>query len=352
MSTTMDKKLLYAIVRTDYVDNKVSTSSIVQYTDSRKGMNRYIEEYLRNIEPHKQEGTLEKDKVDNLYILKNVKLDNIESDPEYHDRYYLIINEEEVIYLKKTTEKSEGMLSYVYTSTVSKLDILNKWSMIIVNRDLLNTSDKFTFGDSMKIKKTKNNSININKFNLSNINLSSTINIIGKNGTGKRLIAKKIIINKNIPDNNIIIISEDKDNFYENNFPKATVTNDLTAAKQILSQNIYKTIIIDATYLSKDEINSEIFEDVLYDKTKLCIVIMQQSKITNEDCRRIFDYVFMTFEDFYTNQTRMHSHYADFFKNFHEFSNILTNVTKDNNSLVIKGKRSTRLTDNIMYYKY
>ena len=223
----------------------------------------------------------------------------------------------------------------------------------------------------MDNNENKDNSkeLQFNEFDLSTLCAHPSICIIAKRGSGKSWIVMNILDHMSkskcpskFMENTLIISkTEQMNTFYKHIFPQATILFDYNKNDiqryftkiNNLTENEFNeysgSVVFDDCLSSKgnwmkDPEIRELFYNSRHYKTTF-IVTMQFPLGIAPELRTNFDYIFLLYEDFNSNQKKIYNQYAGMFPTFNLFIKYFLQLTDDFGSMVInnRGARGTIL---------
>jgi len=332
------------------------TFGIIEIKDSKKSIIGYTEsiaEFRNQLEQRYPKAKLH----------QNLALSDLKANEIFKDDLYLINNDLLFFYVEKLTLLKKG---YLYNSTKSTMNIVCQWELIPCNviedetvqccydLDSLQSdvSDDMELFDSVNEETNATNGSNVplKRLNLNDMPNYGSINIIGKRGSGKTKIVANLLdgYDSDFIANSLIICPTERMNvFYTDKYPTAKViyqydADEIETYLSMTDENgmcVPGAIILDDCLRSKDAFNNdECFRELICNGRhyqKLVVVTMQFPFGLAPELRGCFDYVFLTSEDFFSNQKRAYDHYAGIFPTFDSFRNVLMNVTSDYGSMVL-----------------
>jgi len=220
-------------------------------------------------------------------------------------------------------------------------------------------------------------SLPIREFDLNWMVSNPSIVMIAKRGSGKSWVVRSIMKHfKHLPGGAIIAPTDKMNSFYGKFFPDVYIHYEyqskiiekiLHRQTQIIekAKEKYKKgkfcdprafIIMDDCLSSKgswmkDQPIMEVFFDGRHYQI-MYVLTMQFPLGIKPELRCNFDYIFLLGEDFYSNQKRLHDHYAGMFPSFDSFRQVFLEITKDYGCMVIvnRGSRSNFL-DKVFWYR-
>ena len=220
-------------------------------------------------------------------------------------------------------------------------------------------------------------SLPIQEFKFESFCPDPTICMIAKRGSGKSWVCRSIMKHfQHLPGGIIISPTEDMSCFYGNFFPDLFIHYEYEPS---ILQNLFsrQTSVIDKCkkyYKQKKKVDPRVFlimDDCLADGGKwkkdpeiakmffngrhyriMFILTMQYPLGIGPNLRSNFDYIFVLFDDFFTNQKKLYEHYAGMFPSFDFFRQVFLQVTDDFGCMVIVNRGAKKnLIDKIFYYK-
>ena len=192
--------------------------------------------------------------------------------------------------------------------------------------------------------------------------------VIGKPGTGKSTLIQDILAHKAhiIPVSQVFSGTEESNNFYSEKMPPITIFNklDMTGIKnfverQDLAKKYLKNpwavqIIDDCTdnpRILKDPIFQAYYKNGRHWKM-LHILSLQYCLDINPAIRTSIDYTFILRETSLRVREILWKNYASCVDNFHDFCQVMDQLTSDYTALVVNNKsQSNKLEDCVFYYK-
>jgi Cdc6-like AAA superfamily ATPase len=200
--------------------------------------------------------------------------------------------------------------------------------------------------------------INFHKLDINSIKLNSFIYIVGKRGCGKTYLIRDILntLITNFTNDNLLIVSgtEQMDSFYSTLYPNI----DVLYKCEHINENFFiksdkpKCLVIDNAIYSK---NSSDYIEQICIKCKanniLLIITCQFAMSHTPKIRSSFDYIFLTNDDFYSNQKRLYNFYGGVFPSFELFRTNFSAVTQDYGKMVICNKNCQgHILDKVFVY--
>lgn len=231
----------------------------------------------------------------------------------------------------------------------------------------------------MTVKNVKydDGTLPIREFKLEWMVSNPSICMIAKRGAGKSWVVRSILKHfQDIPGGTIIAPTDKMNCFYGKFFPEVYIHYEYKS--EIIEKILYRQqfiihksrekekegkkvdprvfLIMDDCLSSKgswmrDEPIMQLFFDGRHYQI-MYILTMQFPLGIKPELRCNFDYIFLLSEDFYSNQKRLHEHYAGMFPTFGSFRQIFMDLTNDYGSMVIvnRGSRKSFL-DKVFYFK-
>lgn len=217
----------------------------------------------------------------------------------------------------------------------------------------------------------------IKEFKLDMLKLNPTICMIAKRRSGKSWVCRSLIKHfENIPCGLIIAKTEQMSSFYSNFFPdiyiyfeyKSEILGNLFERQQKMIEKcklhyargkkvdpraylVMDDCLSSKSVWAKDQKIAELFHNGRHYQLTF-ILTMQYAMGIAPELRSNFDYIFLLAEDFFSNQKRLHDHYAGMCYDFSFFRQIFTQLTADFGCMVIVNtSASASLLDKIFYYK-
>ena len=219
------------------------------------------------------------------------------------------------------------------------------------------------------------------KFNLNKLSCNSAILIIAKRGSGKSWIVKSLLNHfKDIPVGNIVSLTENVNNFYNNIVPDififdkyspTIIDNIYTYQTRILKKK--KKLKDDGFEEESNKIDSRFFlvlDDCMADskvlnrdeKLKnlilngrhyniLIIVTMQYVLNLKPEYRTNFDYIFLLYEDNHISCKKLFEQFGGMLENLKNFLKVFRALTENYGCMVINVKNKKSLKDKIYRYK-
>lgn len=220
--------------------------------------------------------------------------------------------------------------------------------------------------------------LQLKKFDLNTIANNAIVCMIAKRNSGKSWVCRDILWHKkHIPGGTIISKTDKLSSFYGDFFPSLYIhynydpvilENVLDRQKFILQKLDAKkkegkqfdphSILImddcmaDKNAWKKDQSIQEIFMNGRHYKL-MYILTMQYSLGIEPALRSNIDYVFILYDDFFTNQRRIHDHYAGMFHKFEVFRKVFLECTQDYGCMVVNNnvKGSSNIEDKVFWFK-
>jgi len=221
------------------------------------------------------------------------------------------------------------------------------------------------------------NAIPITEFSLSMFCPNATICMIAKRGSGKSVLCRELLYHFSFLPGAMIIAPTDKESmFYGKFFPKLYIHYEYDSDK--MKNLLHRQSLIVKKAKDKFKIGKKcdpriclIMDDCLADDSvwkkdqsiKLLfyngrhrqitfILTMQYPMGIIPSYRTNIDYVFLFYDDTYSNQKRMHEHYAGMFPSLRSFIQVYDELTKDYGCMVLVRRGSRRdFTEKIFWYK-
>jgi hypothetical protein len=219
--------------------------------------------------------------------------------------------------------------------------------------------------------------LEIQEFKLDSFTENPAICMIAKRNSGKSWVCRSILSYfKFIPGGIIISPTEEMSCFYGKFFPdlfiyyeyKPEILSNLFARQELMIEKCKKYykkkkkvdprtfLVMDdclaskGTWMKDKEILKMFFNGRHY--KVMYILTMQFPLGITPELRCNFDYIFLLYDDFITNQKRLFEHYAGMFTSLDFFRQVFTQLTEDYGCMVIVNKGAKKnLTDKIFYFK-
>lgn len=217
----------------------------------------------------------------------------------------------------------------------------------------------------------------IEEFKFESMCVNPSICMIAKRGSGKSWLCRSILKHfSNYPGGIIISPTEDMSCFYGDFFPDLFIHQEYESCiiANLLARQ--KSVIDKCRkyYKMKKKVDPRVFlimDDCLADGGKwkkdppmaaiflngrhyqiMFILTMQYPLGIGPQMRGNIDYIFVLFDDYYTNQKKIFEHYAGMFPSFDFFRQVFLQITDDYGCMVIVNKGAKKnIFDKIFYYK-
>jgi len=220
--------------------------------------------------------------------------------------------------------------------------------------------------------KEKNDKLQIKKFDIRSLCKNPAILIIAGRDKGKSWVVKAILEKlTGYPAGIVICPTENADPFYSKIIPKSfiylnyksEIIKNIISRQQILKEKektsgkiIDKRIFLvmddclaSKTIWSKDPMIKELLMNGRhYDIT--FILTMQYSLGIAPDLRSNFDYVFMLYDDIFSNVKRLYDHYAGLFPSVESFREVFLQLTNDYGCMVLNKKTGSKILNNKLFW--
>ncbi len=206
-----------------------------------------------------------------------------------------------------------------------------------------------------------NTKLPIKEFKMENIADNSAIVMIARRGSGKSWVCRAILNHFHYIPVGIIIAPTDKmSTFYGNFFPdsfiyykyKTEIMQKLfTRQSKIIDKNKEKNkkgkkidtraflLMDDCLSDKKAWAKDDMIYRLLYDGRHyhlMYVLTMQYALGLTPDQRNQFDYIFLFFDSFISNQKKLYDHYAGMFPTFEAFRQVFAQLTLDFGCMVIE----------------
>jgi hypothetical protein len=219
--------------------------------------------------------------------------------------------------------------------------------------------------------------LDIQEFKMNDMCNYPAICMIAKRRSGKSWVCRNILRHfGDIPGGVIISPTEEMSCFYGKFFPnlfihyayKPEILANLFERQQIMLDKVkyyYKKkkridprsfLIMDdclaskGTWMKDEEIATMFFNGRHY--KVMYILTMQFPLGIKPEYRCNFDYIFLLFDDFISNQKRLFEHYAGMFGSFDLFKQVFTQLTEDYGCMVIVNNGAKKLlVEKVFYYR-
>lgn len=201
--------------------------------------------------------------------------------------------------------------------------------------------------------------------------------MIAKRGSGKSYVCRSILNHyKSIPGGIVICKTERLNGFYGHFVPELYIHYEYKS--EIIEQLLYRQGLLRKKAEAKEKLGKKIdprvflvMDDCLASKGTwatdppvmeifyngrhfkiMYILTMQFPLGIKPELRCNFDYIFLLYDDFYSNQKRIYDHYAGMFTSFEIFRRVFLQLTEDHGCMVIVNRGSRRnLLDKVFFYK-
>jgi hypothetical protein len=219
--------------------------------------------------------------------------------------------------------------------------------------------------------------IPIKEFGLESFCANPSICMIAKRNSGKSWVCRAILKHfKYLPGGVIISPTENVNCFYGTFFPdlfifdeyKPEILSNLFQRQEDMKDKCIKYykkkkkcdprlfLLMDdclaskGTWMRDKQIIKMFFNGRHYQV--MFILTMQFPLGITPELRGNFDYIFLLYDDFYTNQKRLFEHYAGMFPTFDFFRQVFMQLTEDYGCMVIANKGAKKnITDKVFYFK-
>lgn len=208
---------------------------------------------------------------------------------------------------------------------------------------------------------------NIKEFNINEIIDVPKIVIIGKSELDRKQIIRNIMHKLNFPVTTVISPTNKLTGFYNQLVPLKYIHEkyDDSIVQSILSRQsivINKLedsrclLILDDCICTNSFFNSSYVQSIYSEGRfyKLPSITTIQCPIgIPPEIRYNFDYVFLLAENYYSNKKRLYEHYAGMFSDFESFDKTFSQMSKNDNCMVINNRsRSSNIEDKVFSYKF
>jgi hypothetical protein len=217
----------------------------------------------------------------------------------------------------------------------------------------------------------------IREFKLKWLDANAAICMIAKRRSGKSWVVRSILKYFNsLPGGTIISPTDKMSTFFGDFFPEVFIHYEYKT--EIIQNILYRQKIMVDKYKAKIKEKKKVdpraflvMDDCLSDRGNWCkdqpiieifmngrhyklmyILTMQFPLGIKPELRSNFDFIFLLYEDMFTNQKRIYEHYAGIFPTFDSFRQVFLELTADHGCMVlVRSGSQNDLLDKVFWYK-
>jgi len=217
--------------------------------------------------------------------------------------------------------------------------------------------------------KPRKNEIQIREFNLSSISPSSKIVVIGKPATGKSTLIRDLVkcYRHEFPVAKVFSGTEENNQFYSKMFPDLFIHNQYNEeemekfekrqklVKKSNPENPKGLLILDDCSDDPKFFHRPLFQRFFKNGRQwdmMFILALQYSMDIRPAIRTNIDYTFIFRDPIELSRKSLFTNYASIMGNYHDFCDIMDQLTEDYTAIVIDNRKQTNdLTECVFYYK-